>query len=179
MPDWLGHRASVLPDRLALVSGGDRWSFAELDRSVADCARRLAALSAGEGSRVATLLGDGTLFVQLVHAVARLGAVFVPLNVRLTPAELAWQLADAQVSLLVYDEPHTALAQQAAAGLRKLNLVPAARLPTATRMRPSPSAMPSTSMPCTPSSIRRAPPAGRKARCSATGITGGAPSPRP
>ncbi len=115
LPDWLGHRAGALPDRPALIAGGRRWTFADLDRDVSGCARRLAAFGAGEGARVAVLLGNGALFAQLIHAVARLGAVLVPLNVRLTPAELAWQLADVQATLLIYDDAYAPAAGQAAA----------------------------------------------------------------
>jgi o-succinylbenzoate---CoA ligase len=42
------------------------------------------------------------LYAGAVHALAHLGAVLVPLNTRLTAGELAWQLAAAGVSLLLY-----------------------------------------------------------------------------
>jgi len=66
-------------------------------------ARRLAGLGVGPGDRVALLLEDGPLFVALVHAAARLEAVLVPLNRRLTAAELAWQVSDAGPRVLVHD----------------------------------------------------------------------------
>src|SRR4029079_16257225 len=47
----------------------------------------------------------------------RLGAVLVPLNTRLTPAELAWQLADAAPRLLVHAGRYDSAARAAAADL--------------------------------------------------------------
>jgi o-succinylbenzoate---CoA ligase len=55
-------------------------------------------------------------FVFAVHAARRLGAAFVPLNWRLTQDELAWQIADAGISVLVVDEERMATAAAATAG---------------------------------------------------------------
>jgi len=44
------------------------------------------------GQMVGALLPNGRLYVTLIHALARLGAVLVPLNDRLTATELAWQI---------------------------------------------------------------------------------------
>ncbi len=111
MPDWLGRRAADLPHRLALAVGSERLSFGELDRCASRAARQLAGLGVREGSRVALLLRNGAPFVILTHALARLGAIMVPLNTRLAPPELAWQLQDSRAAVLVYDD---ALASQAA-----------------------------------------------------------------
>ncbi|MCH8901654.1 MAG: AMP-binding protein [Chloroflexi bacterium] len=116
MPEWLRQRARLSPDRLALICGDDRWTFAELDRRVSAVAGRLAAAGVAEGDRVALLARNGSGFVQIVHAVPRLGAALVPLNVRLTADELAWQLHDADAGCLVYDEPNA----ESAAGLKKI-----------------------------------------------------------
>jgi O-succinylbenzoic acid--CoA ligase len=148
MPDWLSRRAALSPDRPALLAGGARWTFAELDRLVATAARRLAALGVAPGDRVAVLLGNGPDLVALVHAVARTGAVLVPLNTRLTASELAWQLTDAGARLLVYDGPHAAAAVAAGRMAPGLSLVPVAG--AAAREQP---------LPPTPSP--RAPPAER------------------
>src|SRR5574337_643362 len=94
LPDWLHQRVLISPDRLALIAGSARWSFRELDERVAQTAHRLSALGVGAGDRVALLLRNGAPFVVLVHAISRLGAIVVPLNTRLTPAEINWQLAD-------------------------------------------------------------------------------------
>ena len=48
----------------------------------------------GPGDRVATTLPPGVDFVVLLHALPKLGAVLVPLNTRLSAAEMRWQLED-------------------------------------------------------------------------------------
>src|SRR2546421_8184534 len=104
MPDWLTARAGLSPARLALAAGGEQLTFRELDRRASGVARRLARLGIRSGDRVALLLRSGVPTVELVHGAGRMGAVLVPLNVRLAPAELAWQVADVRARLLLYDE---------------------------------------------------------------------------
>lgn len=106
IPDWLAARAAVSADRLALTCRGERWTFAQLDTFVAACASRLTARGVRSGDRVALLLANGAPYVVLVHALARVGAVAVPINLRLTQAEIAWQLADAGAAFLVVGGPH-------------------------------------------------------------------------
>ena len=113
LPDWLAHRAAAAPGRLALVAGGRGWSYAELDAEATRAARRLAARGVRGGDRVATLLGNGLAPAVLVHAVLRLGATLVPLNVRLSESEVAWQVGDAAPRLLVVEGRTAALAEQA------------------------------------------------------------------
>jgi O-succinylbenzoic acid--CoA ligase len=108
MPDWLAARAGLSPARLALAAGGEQLTFRELDRRASGVARRLAGLGIRPGDRVALLLRSGVPTVELVHGAGRVGAVLVPLNVRLAPAELAWQVADIRARLLLYDEANRA-----------------------------------------------------------------------
>ena len=102
-PDWLAHRASTMPARTALIAGGREWTYAQLDDDATRTARKLAYLGVRAGDRVATLLRNGTDAVLLAHAVPRLGATLVPLNIRLSEPEIAWQVGDALPRLLVAD----------------------------------------------------------------------------
>lgn len=103
LPEWLSRQAAARPDRLALVAGPVRWSFQELDRHAARTARQLAGFGVAEGSRVAVLLRNGAPFVVLTHALLRLGAIMVPLNIRLAVPEMLSQLADSNAAVLVSD----------------------------------------------------------------------------
>jgi O-succinylbenzoic acid--CoA ligase len=123
IPDWLAHRASLAPDQPALIAEDARWSFAELDRRASACARRLAALGARPGDRVALLLRNSSEFVALIHAAPRLRITLAPLNTRLSAPEVAWQIADAGVHALIYDPE---LADLAAAAMARLDVPPQA-----------------------------------------------------
>jgi O-succinylbenzoic acid--CoA ligase len=114
-PDWLRDRAREIPHHPALIAGGREWNYASLDAEVTTLARRLATLGVSAGDLVASLLHNGAAPALLVHAVLRLGATLVPLNVRLSPAEIAWQLADAAPALLLVEGRTAHLAEQAQA----------------------------------------------------------------
>ncbi|MFL5826128.1 MAG: o-succinylbenzoate--CoA ligase [Thermoleophilaceae bacterium] len=94
----------TLPERVALICGGEEISYAELGRRAEQAARGLAARGVEAGDRVATTLPPGVDFAALLHAVPMLGASIVPLNTRLSEAERRWQLEDSRARLLV-DEP--------------------------------------------------------------------------
>ncbi len=110
LPDWLARRALLHPERPALITPELTWSFAELQTHATWVVQALASLGVARGARVALLARNGLAYVAALHAAPRAGVLLVPLNTRLTPAELAWQLADCDASLLLYDEAHTTLA---------------------------------------------------------------------
>ena len=87
MEDWLGHRARTHAERPALIARAGIVTYAELDAGAARAALRLKALGVAPGARVATTLPAGVAFVELLHALPRVGASLVPLNTRLTGAE--------------------------------------------------------------------------------------------
>src|SRR5258708_7002813 len=124
IPNWLHQRAYLTPNRMALKFGKQRWTFRELDQRVDWVARRLAGLGIEEGSRIALLMRNSPDFAMMVHAVTRIGAMLIPLNIRLTPTEIAWQVADAEANALIYDESNTSTAGLIAQHLPKLQLVP-------------------------------------------------------
>jgi O-succinylbenzoic acid--CoA ligase len=114
LPDWLAARAAASPDAEAVAAAEGVLTFGALDAGATAAARRLAAVGVARGTRVALALGSGLPFVVLAHALARLGAVMVPLNTRLAPAEASWQLADSRARLVVCDDAHGSLAAGAA-----------------------------------------------------------------
>lgn len=101
MDDWLRERVNASPQALALLIGDGRWTYAELDGLVNGTCQRLLAAGVKPGQMIGVLLPNGLEYVCLIHALARLGAVLVPLNVRLTAVELAWQIEQANCGLIV------------------------------------------------------------------------------
>lgn len=103
MFDWLAHRASVSPQKVALISGERCWTYKELDHLVSDMAGQLAAAGVEAGQHVAVLMPNRVEVVCLIHALARLQAVMVPLNIRLMDEELRWQIHQADCSIIICD----------------------------------------------------------------------------
>jgi O-succinylbenzoic acid--CoA ligase len=79
-------------------------------------ARQLASVGLGAGARAALVMRRGAGFVTAVHALTRLGAIAIPLNLRLASEELAWQLADARPDVVLSDVTTAAVAAAAARG---------------------------------------------------------------
>jgi len=112
LPDWLARCAENRPEHLAVQCDQVQWSFAELDRQATRLARQLATIGVQEGNRVALLAANGLPYVAFVHALTRLGAILVPLNLRLTLEELCWQVRDVHALLLVCDADFASLAHE-------------------------------------------------------------------
>lgn len=122
LPDWLTRCAGNSPQHLALQCDQLQWSFAELDRQATRLARQLATLGVQEGKRVALLAANSLPYVAFVHALTRLGAILVPLNLRLAQQELCWQLRDVHASLLVCDADYANLAHEIGQAVPQLPL---------------------------------------------------------
>src|ERR1700730_9060652 len=122
LPDWLTRCAENRPLHLAVECDQVRWSFAELDRQATRLARQLATLGVQEGHRIALLAANGLSYVAFVHALTRLGAILVPLNLRLTLEELCWQVRDVHASRLVYDADNASLAGEIGRAMPQLPL---------------------------------------------------------
>ncbi|WP_242657213.1 acyl-CoA synthetase [Mycobacterium talmoniae] len=106
---WIARRAAATPQLPALTFEGRTWTY----RAFADRIDRLAAeLAAGgvqRGDRVGYLGLNHPDFLVTLFAAARLGAAFVPLNWRLTAAELGYILRDAGVHTLLADAERAAV----------------------------------------------------------------------
>ena len=109
MDDFLTLAARAHPDRLALIDGDQRLSYAELNTAVAELAARLTAHGIQEGQRVAVLLDRSRSAVQLVHALVRIGASLVPINARLTADEMQYQVQNADCDWILHTTQDAAL----------------------------------------------------------------------
>ena len=111
--EWLADHPAESP---ALVyDDGRQWSYGELD----GWAKRLSGYLSEErkvskGDRVAFLGPNDPAMIALLFACARLGAVLVPLNWRLTAAELGWIVKDATPKFLLFDDEFAETAASAA-----------------------------------------------------------------
>lgn len=101
--DVFAHNAEVHGDRSAVILGDAAWSHATLYRAVREQAGALAAMGIRQGDRVLLVAGNRPEVIVLLGAVAWLGAILVPLNLRLSPAETAQQARDAAPSVAIVD----------------------------------------------------------------------------
>ena len=101
--DVLARQASVTgrPDRAALIMDDKVWTYRQLDEAAHQLANALLGLGTRPGDRVALLDRNSPFWVVVYFAVARAGAVLVPLNFWHRAGELAFSLNDAGASLVI------------------------------------------------------------------------------
>ena len=112
---WIAHWAGLRPDELAWADGFRRCSYREAADRVARLATWLDRQGVGRGDRVALWLGNRGAVLEAVFACARIGAIALPINSRLTPVEVAFQLSDAAPRVLLLEQSGRARADQALA----------------------------------------------------------------
>src|SRR5258707_291319 len=107
-------------DRTALVTPAGSISYAALQRLSDRAAHALRAVAVEPEQRGALLMADGPGWAATFFGALRLGAVAVPLNTRLGPADLRAVLADCRPRVLLADRPllEAAAIDPAAVGAR-------------------------------------------------------------
>ena len=103
------------PDKLALVDGDVRLSFAELDAVVDRAAAALVATGLAPGDRLALLSHNCWQFAVLNFAAARVGVVLVPINFMLGPDEIAYILDHSHAKAFVVEDALVPVADRAVA----------------------------------------------------------------
>jgi fatty-acyl-CoA synthase len=114
---FLERSAAVWADRPAVVSGSETWSYAEHLERVRRVAGALRALGVEPGDRVATLLPNVPLMLELHYAAPGIGAVLVPLNTRLTAEDYAYILEHSGAKAVVVAEELRELLSDAPEGI--------------------------------------------------------------
>jgi acyl-CoA synthetase (AMP-forming)/AMP-acid ligase II len=104
--DWIAHFSRRTPDKTAVVdlASERRFSYAQFDARIARLATHLTErLGVNRGDRVAVLALNTTDTLEVQFACGRLGAIFVPLNIRLNVPELEFIVGDAAPKVMVHD----------------------------------------------------------------------------
>jgi carnitine-CoA ligase len=138
--DLLRAQARVIPEARFLCCGERDFVFGAVDRRSDEVAAGLCEAGVRKGDRVAIVCLNRVEMLELFFAVAKLGAIQVPLNAFLKGEFLRYQLADCRASALVVDAAALAAVEPMLATLSDLRLVvtledqPAAVVPPAVRM---------------------------------------------
>lgn len=118
LPGSLRSTAQRVPAKQALVQAEDgrAVTYAELDGAADRIAAGLQALGVPKGDRVAVSLVNSIAFAEVYFGALRAGAVVVPLNVMLTPPEIARILDDSEAAVAVGHGPLLVPLEEAAQG---------------------------------------------------------------
>lgn len=121
----MARRAMLSSEKVAVIDAAteDRWTYRELN----DRATRLANLlreryDVRSGDRIAVLAMNRVETLEALFAAAKLTAILVPLNYRLTHAELEYMLKDCAPKVLLYEKEYADLAAQLSAFTKALIL---------------------------------------------------------
>ncbi|HEX6910918.1 MAG TPA: amino acid adenylation domain-containing protein, partial [Longimicrobium sp.] len=101
IPALFEAQAARAPEGIALVFGGERTAYGELNARANRLAHRLTALGVGPETRVAICLERGAQMVTAALAVLKAGGAYVPLEPGYPAERLALMLADSAVPVLV------------------------------------------------------------------------------
>lgn len=117
MRDWLAVAAEKTPEAPYVFFAGDgasvsSYSFDTVNQIAAHQAECLANIGVQRGDTVATLMQPGIFHIGMIWAVARVGAVLVPLNLRLTVDELRYQVGSVGCKVVMCDPTNRGIALQ-------------------------------------------------------------------
>jgi len=116
--DLLRRSRQRYPNKLAIRCGSTDWSYAQFDDVSNAFARGLAAQGVEVGDRVAIISRNSHAFAALRFAVARLGAVLVPINFMLSAEEANYVLQHSGATVLCVDSGHADMGREAAKGTK-------------------------------------------------------------
>ncbi|MFA5903455.1 MAG: long-chain fatty acid--CoA ligase, partial [Desulfobacula sp.] len=101
---WVQRWAELTPDKPAIVFEGRSISYTELCRRADRTACWLQSIGIEKGDRVAVMMNNCPEFFDLFLACSRLGAIFVPINFRITPVELDYFITNCRPRLFVHGD---------------------------------------------------------------------------
>jgi len=138
LSSFVAFHARRTPERCALKYRGEDISYASLDARIRKVAGWLASRGIGPGDVVAVLMKNSAAFLELVFATSHIGAVFLPINFRLSAGEVGYIVGNSGARILIADEELAA----SAAGNAPVVLLDEAAQSSATRLAPDMAAAP-------------------------------------
>ncbi|MBJ22410.1 MAG: hypothetical protein CL933_23615 [Deltaproteobacteria bacterium] len=114
---WVTHWAETAPAALAWADDHRRCDYAAAEDRVARLASWFRECGVEAGDRIALWLGNRGATLEALFAAARLGAIALPVNARLTPAEVTFQLDDSTPRILLVESAWRARAHAAIGGM--------------------------------------------------------------
>ena len=100
----LSQTAALFPDRPGLILGDRQWSWRELDDRVDALVQSLSSLGLKPGDKLLVMSRNNAALFESCWAAFRLGAVWVPVNFRLTPPEVAYLGSSSEAVAMLAEE---------------------------------------------------------------------------
>ena len=119
----------ALPDKLGLICGSQRLTYAEIEAKANRLAHALKANGLQRGERVALFLPNCVELVVGIFAALKAGGVFIPINATTKPQKLEYILNNCQASALITSGRNAGLATQLAQEIPSLKTTVLTSLP--------------------------------------------------
>ncbi len=103
LTETLNKASKLFPEKQAIVCGGKRWTYREFRERINRFSHCLKAFGIDKDDKVAILLPNCHTFLEAYYGIAQIGAISVPINIRLSPGEIAFILEDSESKVLISD----------------------------------------------------------------------------
>ncbi|MBM7606769.1 O-succinylbenzoic acid--CoA ligase [Lysinibacillus composti] len=103
-PNWVLQRAKLTPSRIALTYEGISWTWEQMKTISLERAKQLSMFNIQDGNRIAILGPSQPRLIFMIYGCMHLRCEMVMLNRKLAKDELAYQIEDANVSLVLVDD---------------------------------------------------------------------------
>ncbi|MCM3669350.1 o-succinylbenzoate--CoA ligase [Mesobacillus maritimus] len=101
--NWLVKHSKVRPETLALIYNDRRFTYVELNERVNMLANSFLQIGIRKGDRVNALLLNTNEMIESMFACAKIGAILVPINFRLSVDEVQYIVNDSRAYHFIYD----------------------------------------------------------------------------
>ncbi|MGG0174741.1 long-chain-fatty-acid--CoA ligase [Gottfriedia acidiceleris] len=96
----LMYTAKIRPSQIAILEDGHRYTYSQLAERTAKLKNALKELGVQKGDRVGLLMFNNFRYIEIFFACTAIGAIYVPLNYRLSRGELKYVINDAEIKVL-------------------------------------------------------------------------------
>lgn len=102
--EMLARNARKYPEQETIIIKGRRVKFKEMDERVNRLANAMQSKGMQQGDKVGILMTNRIEVLEVVFAAAKIGAVSVPINIRLSAPEIAYILTNSDSKILFFSE---------------------------------------------------------------------------
>lgn len=117
LQDWLGRSARRLPEKEAIICGGEHWTYRRLDCCSDNLAKLFVDLGVRRQDRVVICTGNSAETVVSLYGTLKAGGIFVILDSHVKPHRLRLVLEDSGARFLIARRNQAAVVEETVAGL--------------------------------------------------------------